>query len=90
VLNSPVFTCHILFKNFNVLTLSSEDSVFLDLYTQTLTGTTGMFQFQVHTLVQSQVFSFLSTGFSVGIHIGRDFFAVSRARALFSDAFIQV
>ena len=36
VLNSPVFRGHFHFKIFNVLTCSSEDSVFLDLYTKTL------------------------------------------------------
>ena len=36
VLNSPVFRGHFHFKFFNVLTCSSEDSVFLDLYTKTL------------------------------------------------------
>jgi len=36
VLNSPVFRGHFHFKFFNVLTCSSEDSVFLHLYTKTL------------------------------------------------------
>ena len=83
MLNSPVFRGHIFFKFFNVLTQSSEDSVFLDLYTQTLIGTTGMFQTQVHAPVQSQVFASISTGSSVGIHkISRCVF-FRRVRALF-------
>ena len=36
VLNLAVFRGRFHFKNFNVLTSSSEDSVFLDLYTKTL------------------------------------------------------